>query len=534
MTTTEPTTVTVRVAGELVISLDSLPQMALEQIKSALTVINEEREKQQTLKTFGWWDLPETVALYRIERRRGGDEVICLPRGFASQLGAGLAGMGIPVVWDDQRSKAAAAPGYYQMFVARDYQLWAAQAFLTAEQGIYKCPAGGGKTVETLFEMAMVQQRALLIVDKIALANQWRVRAHQFYGMPVEQDDQGHDIAPLTGDRVAGFIGQGTWEERDFTVALRQTLYERAWQLDATGWWQTWGYTKLDEVHHATADSLAEISRKVTSYYFGGVSATPAKSPAKAAIVNAIVGPIVAETPRQLLYDRGVLMRPTVEVLNGDFFTDFWPDHDAEFDKESQRWKCLVPSCKKNQKHGHRNNYSSVLKKIVEDEDRNARVAARVTAERGHVHLVPSGQLKHLKALRAALVEAGWPDDKIWMLRGEENAKGLDQQIAQQVMAADEAVILASLQVAGEGLDIPPIDRNHVSFPMRDEGATEQLAGRGERVWPGKADTVLVDYREPRMEVLEGQFESRSRVYRMQGYPVIDSAHSVAREEVAA
>lgn len=530
----ETKAVPVRVAGELEIKLSELPVMALEQIKAALTIVNEDKAKAESLKTWGWWEMPDAIPLYRVETRRGGDQVICLPRGFAGQLVSGLAGMGCDVVWDDQRSRAPASPGYYRPFVLRDYQMAAALALLGAHQGVYKAPAGSGKTVTVLGALAHVQQRALVVVNNTNLANQWRVRAAQFYGFPITVDEDGHETSPLDIEHTAGLIGAGVWEERDLTIALKQTLLERAWQLDATEWWRKWGVTIIDEVHHTAAEGFQEVARRVCSYFYGGVSATPAKSAAKGAIVSALIGPVVHETSRRELYDRGVLMEPSIEVLEGDFYADFWPDHDAEFDKETKRWVCLKPDCKEGKrKHRHRNNYSSVLKQLVEDETRNARVAARIMSERGHVHLVPSAQLKHLDAIEAELVKAGWPADKIWKLRGQENAEGVDQKIVQQIVASDEAVLLST--VAKEALDIPPIDRTHISFPMRDEGATIQLVGRCERVCPPrKTDAIVVDYREPRVDVLEGQWHERRRTYGMQGYTVRQSAFSITKEPVAA
>lgn len=531
----ETLTVPVRVAGELVIKVDDLPMMALEQIKAALTIVNEEREKAASIKQFGWWDMPETVPLYRFETRRGGDNVICLPRGFSRGLVAGLASMGIQIQLDDQRTKSPASPGYFRIFQVRDYQLEAVLAILKAEQGIYKAPAGSGKTVTSLATMAYADQRTLVIVDKTQLANQWRVRAHQFFGMPLEEvereDGTTELVASLTKNgstdlREVGLIGNDVWEERDLTICLRQTLHSRDWTMDATGWWGRFGMVFYDECHHLAAETLADISRKITAFYIPGVSATPAKSEAKGQIVSALIGPIIHETPRQILYDRGVLMKPRIEVLKGDFYAAFHPDHDSDPNGSCQVEGC--PKARQRKKHSHRNNYSSILKRLVEDKDRNKRIADRVALERGHTHLVASGQLKHLDLLRKEIIAAGWPEEKIWKLTGKENAEGLDQKIIQDVMDADEAVILATIQVAGEALDVPPIDRVHIVFPMRDQGATIQLVGRGERVFPSKkTDALVIDYREYLVDVLEGQFGERDRTYRMQGYDITESAHGV-------
>lgn len=439
--------VPVQIGGELVIKISDLSQMALDGIKSALTFANEERAKQARERIHGWWDLPETIVMWSIERRRGGDEVICLPRGFAPHLVAGLTGLGLGIEWEDRRSVSPASEGYYAPFVLRDYQLDACVALLRAQQGFYKAPAGSGKTVAMLGTLAYINQRALVIVDKAGLVEQWRLRAARLFGMPIEIDEEGNETASLEGERCVGKIGEDVWEERDLTICLRQTLHARGWSLDATKWWASWGATVFDEGHHLAAETLTEICRKTTSFYLFGTSATPAPSETRGQIVHSLVGPIVHETPREILYERGILIRPTVHVLDTEFKAAFWDTHDSREvheDDGSVVVKCDVPGCPKSRqgkKHMHKNNYQSVLKKLVESEDRGRQIAERIVSERGHIHLVGSRQLKHLKLLKEACIEAGWPEDHIWMLRGEENARGESQAIAQAIERAHEGIV---------------------------------------------------------------------------------------------
>lgn len=504
--------VPVQVAGELVINVEHLPEKVLLLIKGALTFPNEDREKAAAEKIWGWWDLPETISLYRLEDRRGGDKVICLPRGFALQLVSGMAAEGLSIKWDDQRVRVPASDGYYTPFILRDYQLEAVMAMLKAEQGFYECPAGGGKTVTMLGLMAYANQSSLVIVDKAGLVEQWRSRAAHYLSLSLD----------LSDERSVGKIGEDVWEERDLTIALRQTLWSRLWELDATKWWRKWGLTDFDEGHHLAADTLGEICRRTVSALMFGNSATPAKSPTKGRVVHALVGPVIATTTRQRLYDLGVLMKPDVHQVPTEFSADFWPTHEATEEKP-----CEVPNCRKiGTKHSHRNNYTSVLKRLVEDKKRNKLIAEKIVSERGHVHLVPSRQLRHLDLLKKAVEEAGW-DGPIFYLRGEENARGESQEIAQAIHDSDEAIVFST--VADEGLDIPPIDRTHIVFPMRQDAAVIQLIGRGERVAEGKTESVVYDYIDSGCIVFVGQASERDRVYRMQGYNV----KSIAKEKEA-
>ena len=199
-----------------------------------------------------------------------------------------------------------------------------------------------------------------------------------------------------------GKIGEDVWEERDLTVCLRQTLWSRLWELEATDWFSRWGYVLFDEGHHLASDTLAEICRRSTARLLQGTSATPTKTETKGRVVHSLVGPVVHQTTRDELYEAGVLMRSTVEVIYTGHDDVFWDTHEVGDDEE-----CQVPNCKKiGTAHFHRNNYSSVQKRLVESKVRNAMIAERIVSERGHVHLVASRQLKHLDLLRKAVEDA--------------------------------------------------------------------------------------------------------------------------------
>lgn len=535
----------ITIAGELVLDVDQTPKDLLDRLKGAAMVLNEEREKKEREKIFGFWDEPEFIPLWREEARRGGQHVLLLPRGYAFVAQAlALSAGDYHLVWDDQRTTAPAAPGYFRPFLLRDYQARVVSEMMSSEQGFMESPAGSGKTAMALGLMGYLQQRAVIIVDKANLVEQWRKRAHDFLGLSLDLDDE----------RSVGKIGEDVWEERDLTICLRQTLWSRVWQLDATSWFSRYGLVGFDEGHHLSSETLGEVCRRVTSKYLLGFSATPAKSEARGQIVHAMVGPIISTVTRQELYDREILVRPSVEQHFTDLQADFWPTHDAERN-EFNKWVCQVPGCPKKGKHGHRNNYSSVLRRLVEDKDRNIAIAQRVVAERGHVHLLYSRQLKHLDLLRKECVTAGW-DGPIYMLRGEENAAGLSQAIADAVEAGgqwemqevaldemtkdgkdtktvikEEWVQVSSIgeygrealifsTVADEGLDIPPIDRVHLVFPGRQEAGLIQIIGRGERITPGKVDSIVVDWCDEGCKAFREQAYERERVYRKIGFMI--------------
>lgn len=530
----------VKIAGEIEVAFNDLPEQVRELSRTATTVWNEDRQKKLDEKIWGAWDEPEFIPLWREEKRRSGEHVLLFPRGFAAQLYALAVEYGHEVVWEDARTSCQAAPGYYRPFTLRDYQIDAVTRLLQAEQGVYMAPTGSGKSAVILGLLAYASQRAIVVVDKTNLLDQWRERASQFLGLSLDLNDE----------RSVGKIGDDVWVERDLTICLRQTLFSRLHEIEAVRWFDKIGATIIDECHAVAAASLGEVVRRSSSRILLGASATPAKTETKGRVVYSLVGPVVAETSREELYKRGILVRPTIELVYTGHDDTFWPTHDAERDRDG-RWTCLDPDCRKaGTRHGHRNNYSSVKKHLVESEARARVIAEQVVSERGHVHLIASSELKHLDILRAACEEAGW-DGPIFMLRGEENADGLSQPVARAIeqggfwetyetkeLSPDtgrkvkvtrlrkvsdemphgrEALVFST--VAGEGLDIPSIDRLHISFPMRQNSAVIQLLGRGERVAAGKDDYVVCDYVD-RCQVFAEQAAERQRTYRALGHEV--------------
>lgn len=502
----------VAIKGSLELNIDEIDGDVVKLIKSALTFINEDRLQAEREQVPGWWDLPETIEIYREEHRRSG-HVLIAPRGFADQLAEGIGEIGGAIEWADHRVSPAAAPGYFRPLLLRDYQHEAVIDLLSSEQGFYECPPGGGKTVAALGMSALINCRTLVIVDKADLLEQWRERAAQEW-LDKQKTVRGLDLSlDFDHPRAVGKIGQDVWEERDLTIALRQSLWSRIDELDATKWWRGWGTEIFDEGHHLSSDTLSELSLRCEARFMYGMSATPARTPTKGLIVAVYIGPIRHRTSKERLRKAGVLVMPKVEIIRTDFQTDFWPTHNRKEGEE-----CKIPNCRKSgKKHMHRNNYSSCVKKLVEDDERNKLIAHQIVSDRGHYHLVYSRQLKHLDLLKKAIEEAGW-DGPIFMLRGEENAKKISRAIVAEISESHECVIFST--VAEEGLDIPILDRLHLPFPIKQQGLVQQVVGRVERATDGKDTPKIFDYADYGTECFAAQAPDRETVYRMDGYPI--------------
>lgn len=496
--------VPVTIGAVLSAKISDLPPKAVPLIKSSLTFNNEERDVAAREHVYGWQAMPKTIELWE----ENGDELI-MPRGFMMDLRDGLAGFDCVIELEDRRSFPTVEDYFYGDAPAahpRDYQEDAIADLLEREHGFYVAPTGAGKTVTILGLILRTKARSLIITDKANMVDQWRRRACQWLGLSMDLEQ--HDSV--------GMIAEGTWEERGVTIALRQTLWARLWELSATGWFGDWGLTCFDEGHHLQADTLKEISMRSSSRFLIGTSATPARSETKKMIVMSLVGPVAHRTERRALVKRGILVQPEIKLVHTDFEFDF---HSTI--KVSAAVECKMKSCKKSGKnHIHRSNWSTLVKELVRDEVRNRLIAEKIVSGRGHFQLVYSRQLNHLEMI-ADLANEVMGDDAIpaFFLRGEENRLGIASEIIDTIEhSCSECIVYSTL--ANEAMDIPILDTLHLVFPMREEGNITQVVGRIERAAEGKSGASVYDYVDENVGVLVNQARARERAYRRADYAI--------------
>ena len=74
--------------------------------------------------------------------------------------------------------------------------------------------------------------------------------------------------------------------------------------------------------------------------------------------------------------------------------------------------------------------------------------------------------------------------------------------------------LLATYQLAKEGLDIPCADRLFLVQPVRDATAIQQAVGRIMRPAPGKRDAIVYDFVDRWVPTCNNQWNARKTVYR--------------------
>jgi superfamily II DNA or RNA helicase len=450
------------------VPIRDLPEGAPALICESLSIPNLAKEKAKEQKQWGWQQMPDFIDLWEIQ-----DGHLILPRGFAHNFTDGMMIMGQEVEWDDQRE-------WHTKFrvgkkiAPRGHQGEAVEAILKHEQGIYKAPAGSGKTVAVLIALYRLACKSIVIVNTKDIVWQWQERAEYFLG----------EHYPC------GQIGDGIFEVSPYlTIATAQTLHSRFDDLEREGFFDQFSFMCLDECHHATAETYNRIIDRFSSRYRIGVSATPDKTGDFALATN-VLGPIFHTTHPKEVKE---LLVPEVVKVTTKFGYGF-----------------------RGASGSRRSNSGPMIDALINDPERNALIVHCIKENEGHHQLVVSKRLAHLATLQTMLEDAGFTDPIVTITGQDDNE---NRKAAKALAEESPCVILSTL--ADEAMDIPRLDRLHLPFPQKNPGLVTQQVGRVERRHPDKADAIIYDFADLNVGPLEKQWRTRRlEVYQPRGYKI--------------
>lgn len=449
-----------------------IPPVILEQLMAALEIPNLERQKAMEQNIWGWQNLPKTISLWHQDPRGN----FVMPRGFLSDLLYGLDLSGHEFTLRDNRVYEPRDFPWEPSIPLRPWQEPAVEQILEKQDGIWKAPAGSGKTVGVLEAIRRVAGRAIVLVNTKDIMWQWKDRAKQFLGE----------------DYPIGFIGDGDFIISDhLTIAMVQTLHARYEMLLAQGFFDHFTFMCLDECHHATAETFNRVVNSFSSAIRIGVSATPDKT-GDFNLATKVLGPIFHETHKR---DVSNLITPDVFRIP----TNFWFRYTAASGRR--------PS-----------NYPQLLDTLINDADRNILIIKSIMIEAVQdVHcLVITKRLEHVNNLAIMLKMAGYKGEMLRLTGKDSNE---DRKRVVRTASEKPCVIFSTL--ADEALDIPRLDRLFLVFPQRNPGLITQQVGRVERKCDGKTDAKIFDFCDSKVGPLDAQWKIRRReVYSARGYHV--------------
>ena len=427
----------------------------LDALRAALTIDNP---RYQDAKRFGRWigkKLKPQLFFYREEKGR-----FFFPRGFgnrAVRLCRQHAGVSPQLV--DERRLLPPIDLTFQGTL-RPYQETAVAAVLAHSFGVLEASTGSGKTVMALAVLARRSQPTLVLVHTRELMQQWRERIRQFLGIE------------------AGQAGDGKVELQPVTVAIVNTARKH---LDTLV--PLFGQLVVDECHRVPASLFTEVVAAFDCHYMLGLSATAfRREDGMTRLIHISMGDRVHAVDGRMLEASGAVVRPVLEQRPTAFVRNFQGE------------------------------YARLIKALAEDSRRNRQIAADVAAlvHRGHqgTVLVVSDRVAHCQALADLLAADGVAAA---VLTGQ---SGPDQrlQVVEAVQAGRVPVLVATLQLIGEGFDCPGLSTLVLATPIRFEGRLLQVVGRIMRPAEGKK-ALVIDYVDVGIPVLGRSAAARREVF---------------------
>jgi superfamily II DNA or RNA helicase len=312
-----------------------------------------------------------------------------------------------------------------------------------------------------------LKKKTFVLVHKEFLLNQWIERISDF--LPNSR------IGKVQGDVV-------DIENKDIVIGMIQSISMKQYPLDL---FDSFGFVILDESHRCPSRVFSKALAKINCTYMLGLSATPNRKDGLTKVLKWFIGDIIFQ-------------RVGKSALNSELIRYVYCCKDEVYSKELTGYYGKVNSA------GMINNIASfmprtnfIVEKTVECiRDMNRQV------------LILSDRKEQLRDIERAMVEKGI---EIGYYIG-----GMKQSALE--LSTKKLAILATYQMAAEGLDIATIDTIVLATPKTD---IEQAVGR---IRPKQGDsernTPLVIDIVDEFSIFENQAFKRLAFYKKKNYEI--------------
>jgi superfamily II DNA or RNA helicase len=464
-----PAIVRAELGADLSMAAAQLTPAALATFKHAASIVNPKFYELQRLRK-STWDTPRFIRGYDVTV----DEKLVLPRGLRHTVVGIVESAGSRLDVTDVRNPG----GEIDVAFAPELtgrQSGAVSAMLAHDDGVLVAPPGSGKTVMACAVIAERGASTLVLVDRKALAEQWRSRIEQFLGIRPGQVGGGRR-------KLSGVVD----------IAMLPSLARRNDIAELT---RSYGQVIVDECHHLGAAAYEHSVKQIGAQFWLGLTATPVRRDGLGEIVTWQLGPVRHTVTEE---EQGLL---AVASETGPGPQRFLYVHETDFHYDD------VPDL------------AAVHRALVDDDARNAQIVDDVASAlgRGRNCLVLTRRVAHLNVLADLLAARGHTALVLQGGMSVTERRATVSRIA-EAKAGDGILIIGTTPFIGEGFDAPALDTLFLAAPISFDGLLVQCAGRVVRAAPGKDVAEVHDYHDPVVPLIAASLQRRMPGYQALGF----------------
>lgn len=341
----------------------------------------------------------------------------------------------------------------------RPYQERAVAEVSGRSFGVLEAGTGSGKTVMALAIIAARRQPTLIIVHTKELLYQWQQRIGEFLGLS------------------AGLVGDGRLDVQPITVAIVNSARKQVSELVPL-----FGHLIVDECHRVPAALFTDVVSRFDCQYLLGLSATAFRSDeGTTRLISIFMGDCLHQVNQAQLQATGAIVKPEL-IRRKTTFT-----------------------------HPYSGDYHALITALVSHQGRNLQIVEDIVQAAGRpqsgVLLVVSDRVSHCEIFAGQLAARGLA---VALLTGQTPPEKR-AQIVRDVQAGELRILVATLQLIGEGFDCSDLSTLFLTTPITFEGRLLQVLGRIMRPSAGKQPMVY-DYVDEQVAVLRRSAEGRKKV----------------------
>lgn len=351
-------------------------------------------------------------------------------------------------------------------------------ALISRGGGVLQLGTGMGKSIIAIKVMTMLQTKAIVVVNKIPLLNQWKAEIEMF----------------LPGARVGVIQGQKKVdvEGKHIVLAMLQSLARIDYPAEL---FEDFGCVVIDEIHNTSSRVFSKVLSKLCCQYTVGLSATPKRSDGCEYVFKWHIGDIVYQSTGER---RGRVPHVHTVRLASKQYREVATTHRFTGQKQIQ--------------------FTTMLTELTQMNARNRLLVQLIKSYQaeGRTVLVLSDRRSHLQTIKMALDADTGIAFTYGLFLGQMKQRDLEVS-----KACD--VILATYQAFGEGVSKRELDTLILTTPkkyighlngakLNESGRLEQIVGRIFRKEHVERHPVIVDLFD-NFSVYKAQYAQRKAFY---------------------